>query len=764
MANSLDAALSGLRIAQQQLSVISSNIANVQTDGYSRKILPQSTRVVAGEAVGVSADPVIRKVDLFLARDVWTQTSSVGYSDIQINYLKQIENFHGSSDSEKNIAAKIADVRDSFIALSDQPQDTYSLNAVVASATTAASQINEYADLLNQMRNDTEDDMSRNITRINALLEQIAAQNQEVKSSHNLNRSSAAYEDIRDKSIKELSQLMDISFFSRGDGVLVIQTRSGAQLADELPNELYFAQSSVGVDEYYPDTVNGIYLGGNPITNQNAVDITETGVGGELGGLLALRDTIIPRYQAQLDETAFRLAQRFDSLGLRLLTDENGNIPNDTAPVPNPPGPLTPVDYIGFSAEIQVNPNVIDDPTLIQSGTTGHTVQTGSNEVIRRVINFSFGTIEYQAVEGSRDIRVSANPAGDTLQENMGLYSSNTLLSTKNLSEYTTDANTASGNPFGSPPTNDDFTLRIYDTRIAIDSGTITIDLAAAATAYPIGSAGLGTGIGTVNNAAEQMASYINSLAWPASMAVAATVNIYGQLSIATRGSVDIGAGTMGTAGLSFLGFEAGTTTTTDPYFDVQVGNDTATRITIEPGETETDLVTKIDAVPGIATTDIVINASGYLSFRPELGGDIKIVGGPFTSTTGFSTTGGLGIIQEIFGSSTPVVDHNHTAFRNSNLGPNVAIDTSIISATTIIDFGQKMVDAQIQDKINVQNTRDDDEQYRATLEKQLTDESGVNVDEELATMIVIQSAYAAAARAISTVNEMFQELLDAFR
>ena len=123
-----------------------------------------------------------------------------------------------------------------------------------------------------------------------------------------------------------------------------------------------------------------------------------------------------------------------------------------------------------------------------------------------------------------------------------------------------------------------------------------------------------------------------------------------------------------------------------------------------------------------------------------------------------------MGIIEEIFGSSTPVVDHDHAAFRTSNLGPNVALSTGIISATTILDFSQKVIDSQIQDKINLQNIRDDENQHLETLNKELIDQSGVNLDEELSTMIVVQSAYSAAARAISTVNEMFKELLDAFR
>jgi flagellar hook-associated protein 1 FlgK len=246
-------------------------------------------------------------------------------------------------------------------------------------------------------------------------------------------------------------------------------------------------------------------------------------------------------------------------------------------------------------------------------------------------------------------------------------------------------------------------------------------------------------------------------------MSVAVSVNIYGQMVIDTRGNVEINGGSMGTAGLNFIGLTAGTVNTTDPYFDIQLGNDPAVRITIEPGDDQTDLVTKIDAVPGIATADIVISGAGFLSFRPERGGDIRLIGGPFTSVAGFSTAGGNGIIQEIFGNSDPLVEYDHPSFRNTLLGPGVNQDTAIVSASSIIDYGQKVISNQIQDKLAALSLRDDEEQYRQTLDKQWLDQSTVNVDEELANMIVIQNAYAAAARAISTANEMFKELLNSF-
>jgi flagellar hook-associated protein 1 len=757
----LDSALSGLRIAQQQLGVISTNIANAQTVGYSRKILPQSVQVLSGEAIGVTGEPVIRKVDLFLTRDLWTQVASVGGLDTKVRYLEQVQEFHGPPDAARTISADLAGLKNKFSALSDDPTNTFLQSSVIAQAQSTAQKFNDFAALVTRLRNDADTEIGTSVAECNSLMEQIANLNKQIKSATAQERTTATFADQRDIAVKRLAENIEISSFVRSDGVLVIQNKTGTQLVDENSIGLYFEQSSLGPDQFYPNGAKGVFLGGNPATDSNSVDLITFGLGGKLGALIELRDTTLPSYQAQIDELAYRTAQRFNNEGLLLFTDPSGQLPADTAPVPNPPGPLTPVSYVGFATTVQVNQNIVNDTSLLQKGTNGDILQVGSNEVIRRVLNFTYGDVHYQNVNGSRDIRVNAAPAGDTLQENFGLYSSNLITSSKNLAQYTTDINLAPGNPFTSA-TVDDFTIRIFDTRTGADSGTITIDLATAATAYPIGSAGVGAGIGTVDNSAEQLASYVNSLVWPASLNVAASVNQYGQFNITTRGNVTIGNGGMGTDGLNFLGLAAGTTNTTDPYFDVQVGNNTPVRITLDPTDDETDLVNKIDAVPGIDTADIVIDANGFLSFHPESGGDIKLIGGPFTSVVGFSTVGGNSIIKEIFGSDAPVVNVAHASFRSINVGPDAARRTGISATTSLLDYGQKLVNAQSADQTDATQRQENEVQYRDTLEKQLVDQSGVNIDEELANLIVIQTAYSAAARAMSTVSKLLDDLMNA--
>ena len=46
------------------------------------------------------------------------------------------------------------------------------------------------------------------------------------------------------------------------------------------------------------------------------------------------------------------------------------------------------------------------------------------------------------------------------------------------------------------------------------------------------------------------------------------------------------------------------------------------------------------------------------------------------------------------------------------------------------------------------------------TLQSKMNASSGVDIDEEMANLLALQSAYAANARVMSTVNSMFQALL----
>ncbi len=801
----MDSALSGLRIAQQQLNIVSTNIANVGTDGYTRKILPQSTVAINGEAVGVTSEIVTRYVRATLAREVWTQVSVTSGLEVTQSYLDNIQNFHGPSDAEVSLSAIISGLRDSFSQLSDLPEDDFLLRETLNQAQSTVSKINDFADLLIDQRNDTQTDIQVAVNRVNDLLEQIETLNDDIKGNTALNKTTAQLEDQRDIAVKKLSELMEITFFTRGDGLMVIQTARGEQLVDDDVTPLYFSPSPIGTQSSYPENVAGIWLGGNPAETANASDITETGLGGKIGALLDLRDEVLPRYLAQLDEFSHKLATRFASQGLELFTDPSGTVPPDTEPTPDPPGPATAVSYVGFSTSIQVNDAVVADPSLIRSGTvtSDRPVQTGSNEVIRRIVEFAFGDVAYQEAVGTNDIRAQAT-GGVTLQEWLGIYSTNQVTGTTSVEQYSDIATLfASGGdifiPAAPPPAETDQFQLTFDNYNAAGSTTITIDLSDAAANYPIG-------VG-INDALDQIISEINNqialAGIPADVAASASRNAYGQLVLNSRADITVtGSGfaaeAMGDDGLEYLGLSEGTYQAEDPYFEIQIGNKDRVKITIEPGDTETDLENKLTwdtasgtGVPGLY---VDIDASGNLTLRPGnddsnggpvFGGDMKLFAGTIDAdgTGGIGVPAGVNIISTLFGSytagpplqeSSPVNDVTYGSlessvagagtvqFRSEYLGPNATVSTQITGATNLIDYAQRIIAQHAEEATQRTEQYKDEQTYLELVERQLADESGVNIDEELSHMIVIQTAYSAAARVLTVVDEMFAQLIEA--
>jgi len=958
----LDTALSGLRVAQQQLNVIASNVSNVNTEGYTRKILPQQTVVVGGDSAGARAGVIMRRVDLNLERDFWTQVSTVNGLEIKQKYLERIQEFHGPPDLEVSVAAEIAQLRDAFASLADSPEDNFLQRAVVDQAELIAGKVNKFAALITEMRNDTQEELEGSVEEINNLLQGIAAANAEIKYNTISGRTTAELQDTRDKLVKKLSEEMDISFFTRGDNVMVVQTRSGVQLADEKAQELFYNRTPIGPSSYYPDPINpeanGIFVGGDPEHNPVSIDITQTGLKGKVGALLELRDQILPEQQAMLDELAHKLALRFQEQGLTLFTDAAGQVPadstanlignaaidpvtlaaggalstaggvpwtaglndtftlqlnpNGTAPQaqtltinlttaegfspPIPPfggalslvnyindqianlpdsfgntvasldangqinivsdydiritasgggqmgnaglatlgftpgteyaapktNPLTPVSYVGFSTEFRVSQIVLNDNSLVQQGTvaTDIPVQEGSNEVIRRILEFTFGDTKFKEAVGNIDLRAAAN--GTTLQQWLGIYSQNSVTSTIALSSYA-DINSllaAGGDIFVPPagPVLDQFRITFDDPRTGLPSQTYYLDLEEIQENFPIG--------GAITNAAHQMAAAINALPLGAvagdevppllsdpappnpAFAVQASVNGNGQLIISSRANITIDIdfsvgqeyvstggpdGSMGEDGLAFLGLSDGTAITNDPYIDVQVGNDPPTRITIEPGDDENDLYNKLIKIPGIdfgvpglavdddliavppQGTGTLILRPGDSSGNPTFGGDIKIVGGSFqTDGSGLSAQlvgQTVGIVEALFGTTNPLRSVPHElstgsgrmeAFRRERLGPNAGVSTGIISSTNLIDYAQKLVNRQAAEMNLVKREISDETAFRDLLSRRLMDESGVNLDEELSNLIIMQTAFAAAARVISAIDEEFQELMNA--
>lgn len=688
---SLNAALSGLKAAQNALNTVSTNIANASTPGYTRKILPQETVLIGGMGVGVKTGGLVRNVDTTLLKDIFKQTSVSQGALVKQTYLDRIVDFHGASEAEKSISAKIGKLETAFANLSATPNDSLMLSQVVNAAQGVADSFNDFSELINDLRTQAETEISSYAEEVNIQLEKIAQLNIQISNLTSSGQSTADLEDQRDIAVKTVSEYMQVSTYINQDNVMVVNTKQGQLLADTSANRLVFSQNvNMSPTDYYP----GGNLSGLRINTAGGIEITSTAIGGKIGALFDMRDNTLPTYQAQMDELAQKMAERLDSLGLRLFTDGSGNVPASVAP----PAPVT---YTGFAADIQVNRNIVNDPTLIRSGTSGGAANTGSTDVIDRISEYGFGNFIRQDAIGTADI------SAGTIFAATGMTQTNSVIGNVNLNSYTPDLSAA---PNITPPTSFTLTVGGVPNNITINPGDTPADL-----------------VNTIN------------AAFPG----AAALNSLGQLTLTASSDITIADNGIGAAGIADLGLSFNTFAASDPSFTVQVGSQSPVTITISPTDTQTELLAALNAVPGLTAT---LGTGGVLQLTPDEGGSLTL------ANTNGTPVNDLGM------SLSNVAP---TAFRQNNLGPAGTLSTGLPSSTSVSGYATRLVSAHAADYSGAESMAEQEEAYLATLDARNATISGVDIDQEIAELIRLQTAYTAAARMISATEEMFNQLLN---
>ncbi len=393
---SLNAALSiassGLWNIGQQIALLSQNVANASTPSYAVETLSQQSLTAAGEPMGVMTGVATANIDAALQASVFAQNAAASALTVQTDALSAIDAVMGTPGSGTDLASLVTGLEDAFSLLSADPSSPTQQQAVVQAAGTLASSLNALSDTYTTARQNAESGIVSDVGTINSALQAIGTISGQIVAAQQQGLSTADLENQRAQQMQTLSGLLGVSFVPQGDGNMLVFTTSGIELPTNEANALSVSSATIGPGATYPGSIPPITL--------NGVDVTDQLTGGALGANITLRDQTLPDYQAGLDEFSENLAMRFSAQGLTLFTNGSGNVPD---------GGGSPVQsgYVGFAAEIEVNPAVAADPSLVRDGTSaiagsanGASAFTpnppggpaGFTTLITRVLDYTFGT------------------------------------------------------------------------------------------------------------------------------------------------------------------------------------------------------------------------------------------------------------------------------------------------------------------------------------------------------------------------------------
>ncbi len=318
----LGTAVSALQTTQAALSVTSNNIANANTVGYTRKTVNLENMLIDGQGAGVKIGAITREVNEYLLRDVRAQTTAHGETAVRQQFFASMQNMFGTPDAASSMASTLTTLGNKMSALAVDPSSSNSQIDLVMAAQTLARQMNDMSGQIQDLRYEADQTIASSVGEINQLLQNIAELNVNISRNVALNQPAGDLQDQRDVAVASLAEKMDIGYFTRGTGEIVIFTSSGRSLVDREASTIsYSPAAAMGAEVSYPSNgISGILLDGADITTELS--------SGMLKGLVDMRDTELPNLGAQMDQLA------------TVLKDQINAIHNDGVAVP-PPASLT---------------------------------------------------------------------------------------------------------------------------------------------------------------------------------------------------------------------------------------------------------------------------------------------------------------------------------------------------------------------------------------------------------------------------------------
>ncbi|MDP6429726.1 MAG: flagellar hook-associated protein FlgK [Rhodospirillales bacterium] len=342
-------AITGINAAQAGLGTIAQNVANANTEGYSRKVTNQSAIVIGGVSNGVNLDAATRLANQFLGTQLQNEMSEFNKAAAVDEFYRLTRNLFGAPGSNTSISDFFSDIVSSFETMANNPENAALRFDVVSAATTFADNAATVAKNIQDLRFAVDQEIKASVDRINLFLEKAENLNGEITIATSAGHPLGDLEDKRDLAIQGIAKEIDINTVLRSDGKVIISTRTGVSLLSDRRREVVYTPSStVTATTSFADIrvfnrdPNGATTGTGDqvVTSGTSPNVTTTLSAGRIVGLLQTRDTELADLSATLDEF------------IRVTRDQVNAVHNQGTSFPGPPS-LTGTRSVGLADVFQ---------------------------------------------------------------------------------------------------------------------------------------------------------------------------------------------------------------------------------------------------------------------------------------------------------------------------------------------------------------------------------------------------------------------------
>jgi flagellar hook-associated protein 1 FlgK len=329
---------SGLFAAKQSMSTTSHNIANANTDGFSRQEVKTETNAPVGEGSyaigrGVEIQSIRRSHDELVEKKLNNSITNNKYHQeraLQLGHVEEIFNEINSDGMGKILNRFFNSMRE----LSTQPENETVRGVVRENARIVVSDFHRIQDNLDHVRAGMNKKIELAVDEINGLTTTIAKLNKEINIQEVAGGMANDLRDQRDRALRTLSEFFPIQSYADGEGQFVVNIEGvGSIVAGGIAQELIIGSTLKEGDSSSGKGNVEIFF-----SSRQGIPFSNRFKGGELGALLKTRQDEVAGLERQLDELAHGLVHATNAIHRRgyankpVPVDELGNpIPGSTS-------------------------------------------------------------------------------------------------------------------------------------------------------------------------------------------------------------------------------------------------------------------------------------------------------------------------------------------------------------------------------------------------------------------------------------------------
>lgn len=298
------------------LNTTSNNIANINTEGYTRQRTEFESQILG---LGVGKGTTERLVSEFTQKQLRRDTSNYNFAQQYVTEANRVDALF--SNPANSIATGINDLFKQFQIANNEPATVANRQLIIGSSQALLDKFNTLSSLVLDQDNFVNQQLDIYTGEANAYIKQIADLNIEI-ASFGTGASRPVPLDLLDKrdlAIKNLSEMVDIRTLDADNGEKLVFLATGQSLVVERGD---FSLMALRGDPDPAERELKLQLSSRSSVER---DIDIDLVGGKIGGLLAFREEILVPTQNRLGQLALSMTDALNTQN-RLGMDLNGKI------------------------------------------------------------------------------------------------------------------------------------------------------------------------------------------------------------------------------------------------------------------------------------------------------------------------------------------------------------------------------------------------------------------------------------------------------